>query len=325
MSEINVKPPILTEQVSDWKKLYMHLKNYENQLDSIKNSFNMSGDAGALIKKSLNEADEQLESIIITIRILYKILEQIVNAYIKSEQSISNTNIITSPNMPFDDQGQYGGYQGNPQTHYKDLADIVRKYYPDFSDKEVEDYLKKLADEGCGYVAMTNTIFSQFEGKEDEFEKTFGFPMYDENGELNYDAMVTDFYSAMDNHNKDGINESEDPSSTDGKGTTREKREYRWETYMKDHGIDVDVKDVDVTPDTYEEIAKDGYLVIGVSPVVLYDENGNEVYNKKGGHAMTVTGVTDDGMYIVSSWGEKFYIKPDDNVYNRMQFQQVQY
>lgn len=82
------------------------------------------------------------------------------------------------------------------------MADIVRKYYPGFSEDEVKDYLTKLQLEGCGYVTMINTIFNQFVGKEEEFEKTFGFSIYDENGELNYDAMVTDFYSAIDNHNK---------------------------------------------------------------------------------------------------------------------------
>ena len=31
-----------------------------------------------------------------------------------------------------------------------------------------------------------------------------------------------------------------------------------------------------------------------------------------GGHAITVTGVTDDGKWIVSSWGKKYYIDPNE-------------
>jgi hypothetical protein len=27
---------------------------------------------------------------------------------------------------------------------------------------------------------------------------------------------------------------------------------------------------------------------------------------------MTITGVTDDGRYVVSSWGDKYYLKPDE-------------
>ena len=33
-----------------------------------------------------------------------------------------------------------------------------------------------------------------------------------------------------------------------------------------------------------------------------------------GGHAMTVTGVTDDGKLIVSSWGNQYYIDPDEKI-----------
>lgn len=214
-----------------------------------------------------------------------------------------------------------------------DLADIVRKYYPDFSDEEIEKYLEKLESEGCGYIALTNTLFKQYVGREDEFEKTFGFPMYDKNGDLNYDALVTDFYSSTDNHNEksflwwkwDDVDESEDKSDIQGSGTTREKREYRWEKYLKEHNVDVDVKNVDITIDNYNKVSSKGDIVVGVSPVILYDCDGNEVYNEEGGHAMTVTGVTDDGMYKVSSWGKEYYIKPDDSVYNRMQFQQIMY
>lgn len=123
----------------------------------------------------------------------------------------------------------------------------------------------------------------------------------------------------------DDVDESEDESTTKGNGTTRESREYRWEKYLKDRGVDVDVKNVDVTLDNYNEVAVKGDLVVGVSPCILYDSSGKKVVNQDGGHAMTVTGITDDGMYKVSSWGKEYYIKPDDSVYDRMQFQQIIY
>lgn len=31
-----------------------------------------------------------------------------------------------------------------------------------------------------------------------------------------------------------------------------------------------------------------------------------------GAHAMVLTGTTDDGRYIVSSWSEKYYVNPDE-------------
>ena len=45
--------------------------------------------------------------------------------------------------------------------------------------------LREYAQEGCGYVAFANAIFKEYEGREAEFEKKFGFPMKDENGDLN--------------------------------------------------------------------------------------------------------------------------------------------
>ncbi len=333
MSEFNVNPSILLKEASDLNKVYNILKNQNDKIEAIKKNISISGDSGSKVKKALELTSEQLESRMLTTKKIYTILEQVGNLYKKAEQSIVGDDNSLPTNIAFDDEGMYGGNQSNPKSHADELANIVRRYYPDFTDKEVEDYLNKLEDEGCGYVAMINTIFDQFDGKEDEFEETFGFPMYDENGDLNYNAMVTDFYAATDNHYEnsflwfkwDDINESEDPSNTDGHGTSRESREYRWETYMKDHGIDVDVHNVEVTPDTYEQIAANGDLVIAVEPCILYDVNGNEVKNQPGGHAMTVTGVTEDGMYRVSSWGKEFYVKPDDEVYSRMQFQQIEY
>jgi hypothetical protein len=41
----------------------------------------------------------------------------------------------------------------------------------------------------------------------------------------------------------------------------------------------------------------------------LYTNNGSL---ETGKHGMTITGVTDDGRYVVSSWGDKYYLKPDE-------------
>ena len=35
---------------------------------------------------------------------------------------------------------------------------------------------------------------------------------------------------------------------------------------------------------------------------------------KVGAHEMTITGITDDGRYEVSSWGKKLYYDPAENV-----------
>lgn len=331
MSVFSVDPIKLSKETETLQTITSVLRSNKVSLEKMRQSLRLSGAGGSSIKYSLMVTSEELEDIIKNIKSAEKVLSEISSKYVNTEKIISNQN-IEQGDPAFDDEGSYGGNQSNPVTKSEELADIVRKYYPDFTDKEVEDYLKKLESEGCGYVAMSNTIFAQFMGKEKEFEKTFGFPMYDKNGDLNYDAMVTDFYAATDNHNEKGwifkrdvVDESEDKSATEGRGTTRKKREYRWEKYMADHGIDVDVKNVKVTPENYDEVASKGDLVVGVHPCILYDESGNQTVDIDGGHAMTVTGKTDDGMYRVSSWGKEYYIKPDNSVYDRMQFQQIIY
>lgn len=286
----------------------------------------MGGMAGVLNLASAQIAREQKE-----LQKLQECLEEILGFYSRSERII-----LSYPNgdPAFDEDGSYGGNQSDSLRSFKgdkheELSELVRKYYPGYTDQDIEKYLKKLESEGCGYVALINTIFRQYVGREAEFEQTFGFAMYDRNGELNYDLMVTDFYAAADNHDRflfwDVIDPFEDRSAAVGSGTTRESREYRWEMYLGDHGVNVDVRNVEVTADNYENLARSGDIIVGVYPCILYDQSGREVVNIDGGHAMTVTGVTEDGMLRVSSWGKEYYIKPEDAAYGRVQFQQVCY
>ena len=221
----------------------------------------------------------------------------------------------------FDDEGGYGGDQGSPQMQYGEdriaLYDIVRQYHPDWTDKEIQNYLRKLNSEGCGYVAIANTIFRQYEGKEKEFRKKFGFSMY-KNGDLNYNELIVDFYAATDNHNKgwfwsDKVNDQEDPTDIEGWGTTPESQKYRAQLYLKEKNISVDVQtNKNITVDNYQKLAEKGSVIINYHYGNLYDADGNVVQYIDGGHSMTVTGVTEDGRYIVSSWGGKYYIDPNE-------------
>lgn len=256
----------------------------------------------------------------------YRINENAVNDYLVSHGE--------GKNIAFDDRGRYGGDQGalvdikKTDPRYDTIKDIIQNYYPDYSDKDIQKFLKKLNSEGCGYVALINTIFNQYAGKADEFEKAFGFPMYDEDGDLNYDLLMVDFYSAMDNHHsidgKDVYVATEDYSKTKGYGTTADTRKYRWEKYLGDRGINVSVDAVNVTPENYNEISQKGEIIIAIHPVILYDEAGNRV-EASGGHAMTITEVTEDGWYKVSTWGQDcYYVNPNES-YDRISYQQVLY
>ena len=67
-----------------------------------------------------------------------------------------------------------------------------------------------------------------------------------------------------------------------------------------------------ITVDNYQKLAEKGSVIINYHYGNLYDADGNVVQYIDGGHSMTVTGVTEDGRYIVSSWGGKYYIDPNE-------------
>ncbi len=242
------------------------------------------------------------------------VLKRDLRGFIASRRNMREGFLSGIPEAAFifDDIGSYGGDQGSAMRVYQDeeIENIVRRYHPRFTDKEVLEFLKRLNAEGCGYVALCNTLFNEYACRQARFEEKFGFPMY-KDGELNYNALIVDLYC------------SEDDSGQSG--TTADEREVFWEKYLGEHGIKTDVVcDIEVTPENYGELTEDGMLIVAVSPVILEDSGGALEYWGEGGHAMTVTGVTDDGRYVVSSWGKKYYLNPK-RTFDRISFQQVRY
>ena len=73
---------------------------------------------------------------------------------------------------------------------------------------------------------------------------------------------------------------------------------------------------------SFDEIDKalgDGKTVVfGACDFRLEYENGDILnkdteYEVLEGHEMTITGITSDGRYEVSTWGKKFYFDPENN------------
>ncbi|EFR88109.1 conserved hypothetical protein, partial [Listeria marthii FSL S4-120] len=254
--------------------------------------------------------------------------------FINNFQNNKNSKAEKIPGV-YSENSTYGGAQGGPRAAYSNgdnrIADIIRQYYPNMSDKEIKQYLQKLDSEGCSYVSLVNTFLDHYNGSEEDFEKTFGFPLYNiVNGEkvINYNYLITDFYASQDNHNsegflfwqKDTINENEDISVEEGIGTSKPMRKYRFENYMKDHGVKVDViggegflglSSINANIENYDKYHDKGAIIISVNPIEMTEVNGEHLITE-GGHSMTVTGKTSDGKLILSSWGRKYYFDPSD-------------
>lgn len=232
-----------------------------------------------------------------------------------------------------DQNGPYMLWLKGKNSDREDLRELVHSYeeYEDYSDEEIGELFMKLNSEGCGYVAFANIIVDEYRRKEEVFEKTFGFPLFIQNaaGEtcVNYNRLIVDLYCASDNHNRmvsagrqyDIYDPDEDKSPASGVGTTPKDRIYRFERYAKAYGLAVKMENIECTPDEIylrckEEIGQGKRIIISTCPVRLVDRADEPAY-MDGGHAMMVTGLMDDGRIEVSSWGEKYYITPEDSDY----------
>ena len=303
-----------------------------------------------------------------------------------SENLFDNSQLFNSDSdYGVDEDDDYGGDQGDMYHNrsgwdvplfdfrlFQDgkIFDYVRSYdrFKDYSDDQVAKLLEKI-NSGCGYVAMANSIFAQYESNPEEFERVFGFPMRDSNGKFDTNRLILDFFCNTDDtyylnesggtnallqdvlgdyasHPEDfkadfGAELWKDPKartytdeaiqavldryqdqseviipSEDG-GTTNYSLQNRLSHYLSERGVNYECT-IDRGPMTAQEVRTkldSGYCVnLGTAGNIinLYDENGNVLYDNLGGHRMTVTGVTDDGNYIVSSWGDKYIVHPNE-------------
>ena len=106
---------------------------------------------------------------------------------------------------------QYGANQEVFRTKFDQLInnpliwEEMQRYYPvkKFEDKDeamffYRKYFDIIYDCGCGYAAAANYVFHMFEGRENDFYKAFGFPMYTINNnviDFNYEIFMLKFFN----------------------------------------------------------------------------------------------------------------------------------
>lgn len=91
----------------------------------------------------------------------------------------------------YNSMAEYGASQLSPletidsnPNEYIQLVNIVKSHFPDMTNKEVNDFLQKLKDEGCAYVAMINSLFDEFIHNRIQFKELFGFDIVSEDDTL---------------------------------------------------------------------------------------------------------------------------------------------
>ena len=328
MANIYIESVKVHPSVDQLGGIAQELGQLAGDIDIVRGNLRSQMAGKAAIASSLQKVAEQIRREERSARSLGNGLEQILNLYNNTESGIRNNllshgNVSASQNhretgayhvdsIVFDDDGSYGGNQGNMDQVYKwdpikcwDLLRDLREYFPNMSVFEAFRYFSRLNSVGCGYVALANTLFMEYANRPQDFERTFGYPMF-KDGDLNYDRLILDIYATTD---KAGFNDRDDGLPN---GTVDDSRAHIVEHFLRDKGVDVETEaNADVTPENFREISENGgYVILGYRNGNVYDENGNPHYIN--GHAMTVTGTTEDGRYIVSSWGKKYYINPSD-------------
>lgn len=288
--------------------------------------FNVPG--AQQISSSLSAAENQIAAQRTSLQCLSSTLIQVVSLCSSTEDRNTELLRASSPetegvdgsggafsidSVLFDDEGSYGGDQGSMARTYAwhpikcwELLAEIREYFPGMSIFKAFAYFNQLNSVGCGYVALANSLFLEYEGRPDEFERVFGFPMY-KDGDLNYDRMILDIYATTD---QAGFN---DRANGMPDGTLDDTRDHIMRNYLADKNVGVRTEaNADITVENFRQTVENGgHVIIGYRFGIMYDEKGH-AHKIDGGHAMLVTGVTDDGRFIVSSWGDKYYINASD-------------
>ena len=203
------------------------------------------------------------------------------------------------------DSSQYGSNQMHVEYAYNDdnVMNMISKYYPTATMEEKTALLSKITNKGCGYAAITNLIFKEFEGNENSFYETYGFPMYDVRKitediyyiDYNYEPVIVDLFCKANDPNAMGnINYL----VQNGAGVNKE-RITRIFNYLKD------TKGIHLSNTISAE------NIIGDRGYCLRDLDGEimEYHSDTAGHIMLITEHDEAGNSYVSSWGQKFMLE----------------
>jgi hypothetical protein len=243
------------------------------------------------------------------------------NTLILKDSNNNNISIFGDYNLP---SKQYGGNQEDFYNNQKELLkdELINNVFDYYSFnstyEERSNYLERVREMGCGKVAMTNIVFNLMEGKEEEFKKTFGYPMYNikmnDDGSVggvdyNYEPLVLELSLAsktVDETRSQNVSYKIDGLSVGGPLSR-----------VMEVGSDLTTakRMVDYLNSKYGIFNKEKSecgIYYSDEAYNLYDFDGIIHLKNGGGHAMTITGYTPDGRIIVSSWGEKFICEPGD-------------
>ena len=217
-----------------------------------------------------------------------------------------------------------------------------------FSEEDAIFIIENLDSVGaCTYAATANAIITQLMNNPEQFQKIFGFPMYDPDGTFNGEELILDLYLFANSEENGGnlfIQDPNDPNKMiinydeNNIDKTMANQVYistsigiksdLLENYMKSKGTLLTISA------SASSLISDGKEVIETVQDAI--ENGNavsiDIYPKEGvcinitqinedgttrsgiitgAHAVFITGITENNELVISSWGKKYIITID--------------
>jgi hypothetical protein len=190
----------------------------------------------------------------------------------------------------------------------------------------VLDYAK---NQGCGQAVITNWICEKYTDNPEEFEEKFGYPLFTEKGyyyndylTYNYPVVLTDvFLSTNDQFLQDNIVDGNFIPFNDDSSVHADEMGIK---YAMAIGENVEYIQVvhDVSVETYQRYIAEGYdaACIAAYRYDLEPYGDDNSYlptfhsnrDSEDGHWMTITGVSENGNLIVSSWGDEWELTHSD-------------
>ena len=214
---------------------------------------------------------------------------------------------------PYSGVGLYGAdgrsltqkYNNDPEQH-KFISDTIKKHkgFESCTQEEIDEIIYRTEHLAVYTDPYINTIIDACWKNPKGFEKEFNVPLTGSDGEYNYDMLRLDFY----------LNKLHSMPSFE---INEDSIEKKFLEYSNDHKLLVHTGKIQTTSkEVIKKTLQDGF---GLSFLIddtefLEDSNGMPAvtgYKLDVCEYATITGITDDGLYIVSFHGKKYYIDPD--------------
>lgn len=225
------------------------------------------------------------------------------------------------------------------KQQYDKLKELLIKYgyitKEGYWNSPMNAFVENSRNVGCGFAANTNILidyYSKIDNGEELFLEKYGFPLYyvDDNNQknYNYDLLFTTHYlNSIEKFSQQVIpgvdlsipdfwpkwNPSFLNSIFNSSGGTKD---FQRMNALKNELDDREISQKKYSGTNLEQYSNEfyeyDYAAIAAQNFTLKDLNGEYAGSVNGGHFMLITGITNDGKYIVASWGKQYILENYD-------------